>query len=651
MSDHSSQNQHSESGHSHSDHGAPTGFLSRYVFSLDHKVIGIQFLFSGLLFWLLGGGLALGVRLQLGWPDQAMTFLTRWFPQLADSIPASWGSRMSPEFYSMLFTMHATVMIFFVIVPWLGGTFGNFLIPLMIGAKDMAFPRLNMLSYWILWPGFILLIASFFVDGGAAGSGWTAYPTLASAAQTETVADPGWDAAKAAANPGTEKQASSAKETSLLEKIQKRWDSPASSSSGQGQVLWLMALTFSGVSSMMGSVNYITTVLNCRAPGMTFFRLPLTIWGMFITAILQAIALPVLTVALFMQLLDKTVGTVFFLPPAGLSFGNWHTGTGGGQPLLWQHLFWFYSHPAVYIMILPAMGMVSDVLVAFCRKPLFGYKPMVFSMIAIAGLGFIVWGHHMFQSGMDPRLGTGFMLATIMIALPSAVKTFNWLATVWGSRIEFNSASLNALAFISMFVIGGLSGIFMASTPVDIYIHDTYFIVAHIHYVLFLSSTFGIFAGIYFWFPKMFGRFMNEPLGKIHFVLTFILANGTFFPMHILGIAGHPRRYYDPTIYDFLRPVQPLNQFISVCAILLGLVQLLFLLNFFWSLFFGKKAGSDPWNANTLEWQAPSPPPHGNFVETPIVYHGPYEYGVAGAPQGRIPQTASPDYSVSDRTS
>jgi cytochrome c oxidase subunit 1 len=623
---------------SHESHPAPGNFLTKYVFSLDHKIIGIQFLFSGLIFWILGGLLALGVRLQLGWPNQALTELLKWFPFLEPYIPSNWGSRISPEFYTMLFTMHATVMIFFVVVPWLGGAFGNYLIPLMIGARDMAFPKLNMLSYWILWPSFVFLIASFFVDGGAPGSGWTAYPTLASVSQNPEIPDPGFDAAVKASAPADKGQLP-AVEPGLWEKIKSRWNSPAAAQSGQGQVYWLISLIFSGISSMMGSINYITTILNCRAPGMTLLRMPLTVWGLFVTAILQALALPVLTVALFMQLLDRTVGTVFFLPPAGLSFGNWHTGTGGGQPLLWQHLFWFYSHPAVYIMILPAMGMVSDILVAACRKPLFGYKPMVFSMIGIAGLGFIVWGHHMFQSGMDPRLGTGFMVATILIALPSAVKTFNWLATVWGSRIHFTAASLNALAFVSMFIIGGLSGIYMASTPVDIYIHDTYFIVAHIHYVLFLSSMFGIYAGIYFWFPKMFGRTMNESVGKIHFVLTFLLANGTFFPMHILGIRGHPRRYYDPSIFDWLSPVQPLNQFISICAILMGLVQIIFLVNVFYSLFFGPKAGRNPWESNSLEWETVSPPPHGNFENTPIVLRGPYEYGVAEAPGGRISQT------------
>jgi cytochrome c oxidase subunit 1 len=349
----------------------------------------------------------------------------------------------------------------------------------------------------------------------------------------------------------------------------------------------------------------------------------------------------VLTVALILQLLDKTINTTFFLPPAGLTFGNWHTGPGGGQPLLWQHLFWFYSHPAVYIMILPAMGMVSDVVATFSRKPLFGYKPMVFAIAGIAGLGFIVWGHHMFQSGMDPRLGTGFMIATIMIALPSAVKVFNWLGTVWGGNLQFTTAMLNALAFVAMFIIGGLSGIFMAATPVDVYIHDTYYIVAHIHYVLFMSSIFGIFAGIYYWYPKMFGRMMNETWGKVHFALTFILSNCTFYPMHIIGVGGHPRRYYDITHYDTFAHLQPLNVFMSICAILLGVVQFIFVANFALSLFWGKKAGRNPWHANSLEWSAPSPPPHGNFEETPIVYRGPYEYAHPDAEEDYLPQTES----------
>src|SRR5947209_2499096 len=536
---------HGATGH---EHHPELGFIRKYVFSEDHKIIGIQFLFSGLIFFLIGGTLALMVRIQIAFPNNNIPILSKLFP-------VSWGQRMDPAFYNMLFSMHATIMIFFVIIPLLTGAFGNFLIPLMIGARDMAFPKLNMMSYWVMWPGFMLILAGFFAEGYGPGAGWTSYPTLASV----DIAAP---------------------------------------NSHTGQILWLLALMCVGLSSMMGSVNYITTIINLRAPGMTLFRMPLSIWAMFITAILQAMALPVLTVALILQLLDKTLGTTFFLPHAGVSIGNQGTGFGGGQPLLWQHLFWFYSHPAVYIMILPAMGMVSDIISTFARKPLFGYRPMVYALTGIAGLGFIVWGHHMFQSGMDPRLGTGFMIATIMIALPSAVKVFNWLGTLWGANLHFTTPMLNALAFVSMFVIGGLSGIFMAATPVDIFIHDTYFIVAHLHYVLFMSSVFGIFAGIYYWYPKMFGRLMNETWGKVHFALTFIASNCTFFPMHILGAGGHMRRIYDPTIYPFLQKYNGLNQFITISAIALGLSQFIFLANFLISLFRGQRAGNNPWHSN-----------------------------------------------------
>jgi cytochrome c oxidase subunit 1 len=469
-------------------HHPEMGFLRKYVFSTDHKIIGIQFLFSTLIFLVLGGLLAMGVRLQLGWPHADHSWLGKLL-----GWPKSYGERMPPEFYNMLFSMHATIMIFFVIIPMLAGAFGNFLIPLMIGARDMAFPKLNMMSYWFMWPAFVIMLIGFFVDGGAPSNGWTSYPLIAS------ITMPAGEGFQAPAGAGT----------------------------GHGQVCWLLALTFVGVSSMMGSINYVTTVINLRTPGMTFYRMPMTVWALFITAILQAFALPVLTVALILQLLDKTFNTSFFLPPGETIIGNWNTGPGGGQTLLWQHLFWFYSHPAVYIMILPAMGMVSDIISTFSRKALFGYKPMVYSIAGIAGLGFIVWGHHMFQSGMDPRLGTGFMIATIMIALPSAVKVFNWLGTTWGSNLQYTTAMLNALAFVSLFVIGGLSGIFMAATPVDIYIHDTYFIVAHIHYVLFASSLFGIFGGIYYWYPKMFGRLMNETLGKAHFLVSFVFSRCT----------------------------------------------------------------------------------------------------------------------------
>jgi cytochrome c oxidase subunit 1 len=573
-------------------------FLRKYIFSTDHKIIGIQFLFSTLIFLVIGGTLALLVRTQLAWPHSQIPFLDK---QWVEN-----GYRMPYEVYNMLFSMHASIMIFFVIIPMLVGAFGNFTIPLMIGAKDMAFPKLNMMSYWFMWPAFIIILLSFFVDGGAPAAGWTSYPTNASA--TIPMAEGG-----------------------ML--------SPFNQSSGYGQICWLLALIFVGISSMMGSVNYVTTIINLRAPGMTLFRLPMTIWAMFITALLQALALPVLTVALFLQTLDKVGGFTFFLPPGTLTFGNWSTGEGGGQTLLWQHLFWFYSHPAVYIMILPAMGMVSDIIATFSRRPLFGYRAMIYSICGIAGLGFIVWGHHMFQSGMDPRLGTGFMIATIMIALPSAVKVFNWLGTVFRSNLNLTASMLFALAFVSMFIIGGLSGIFMAATPVDIYIHDTYFIVAHLHYVLFTSSLFGIFAAIYFWYPKMFGRRMDELWGKVHFTFTFIFGNLVFFPMHILGVAGLRRRIPDITHNLFEAHLLPLNQVMTVSAYLMGLAQIIFVVNFFYSLFRGPVAGRNPWNSNTLEWTAPSPPPHGNFEVEPIVYRGPYEYGAYDGDMDHVPQT------------
>ena len=513
--------------HGHGDdhiHPAPRHFIFKYVFSHDHKIIGLQFLFSGLIFFVLGGLLAMAVRWQLAWPWKPIPILS----QALWSSP-SLGYQMPPEFYNKLFTMHATIMIFFVIIPILTGAFGNFLIPLMIGARDMAFPRLNMLSYWFMWPAFVIITYSFFVEGGSAEAGWTSYPIL-------TIA---------------------------------RWSTPGSLN---GQTLWLLALLFAGISSLMGSINYITTIVMLRAPGMKMFRMPMTVWAMFITALLQAFALPVLTSALIMQTLDRVVGTNFF-SPVGWTVANAPPVVGGGGPLLFQHLFWFYSHPAVYVMILPAMGMVSDIIATNSRKPLFGYKPMVLAIAGIAGLGFIVWGHHMFQSGMNPALGATFMLSTMMIALPSAIKVFNWLGTMWGGRIQYTSAMLNAMAFVAMFIIGGLSGIFMAATPVDMHIHDTYFIVGHIHYVLFGGSMFGIFAAIYYWFPKMFGRMMNEKLGLIHFILTFIFFNGTFFLMHIIGMHGHPRRIADPTIYPYLQGagVIGMNQFMTYNAFLLGL--------------------------------------------------------------------------------
>lgn len=583
--DHAGHGEHEHGGHGHHE----LSFVRKYIFSTDHKIIGIQFLMTTLLMLMVGGALALGVRWQLAGPWMYM-------PILGDMIYQSQGGQITPEAYTMLVTMHASVMIFLVIIPVLAGAFGNFLIPLQIGADDMAFPTLNMLSYWFMWPAIFFFAASmglfdsfipweaYRVGGMNAGTagGWTSYPLLSALAE---------------AAPG----------------------------SRMAQTYWLLAVTFIGVSSMMGSINYMTTIINMRAPGMTLFRMPLTIWGMFITAILQAFALPVLTAAGFMLVADRLLGTCFFIP-AGVVVNNAEPTIGGGQPLLWQHLFWFYSHPAVYIMLLPAMGMVSDMLACMCRKPIFGYKPMVYSMAAIAGLGFIVWGHHMFTSGMNPALGMTFMVSTVMIALPSAIKTFNWIGTMWGGRLQFNTVMLNSIAFVTMFVIGGLSGIFMAAVPVDIYIHDTYFIVAHFHYVLFGATLFGVFGAIYFWFPKMFGRMMNEPLGKIHFVLTFIGFNFTFFPMHLLGVAGFPRRYADPYHFEYLHHLLDLNRFMTGAALLMGFAQFILLANFFGSMFLGKKCGRNPWNANGLEWTAPSPPGHGNFDIPPVCYHGPYEY-------------------------
>ena len=569
--------------HGHGHHELT--FIQKYVFSTDHKMIGVQFLVTTMLMMLVGGALALGVRWQLARPWEYM-------PILGDLNFARDGGQISPEFYTMLFTMHATVMIFLVIIPILAGAFGNFLIPLMIGADDMAFPTLNMLSYWFMWPAILFFAFALGLGGewtgvrggmdAGAAQGWTSYPLLSAVR----------DAA-----PGSE----------------------------MSQTWWLLAVTFIGFSSMMGSINYLTTIINMRAPGMTLFRMPLTIWAMFITAILQAFALPVLTAAGFMLFADRTLGTCFFIP-AGIVVNNAAPTIGGGQTLLWQHLFWFYSHPAVYIMLLPAMGMVSDMLACMSRKPVFGYKPMVYSMAAIAGLGFIVWGHHMFISGMNPALGMTFMVSTMMIALPSAIKTFNWIGTIWGGRLQFNGVMLNCVAFVTMFIIGGLSGIFMAAVPVDIYIHDTYFIVAHFHYVLFGSTLFGVFGAIQFWFPKMWGRMMNDTVSKIHFVLTFIGFNVTFFPMHMLGVAGMPRRYADPYHFEYLSHLLPLNQVMTAAAFVMGFAQLLLLGNFAYSIFFGEKCGRNPWNANGLEWTAPSPPGHGNFDIPPVVYHGPYEY-------------------------
>jgi cytochrome c oxidase subunit 1 len=561
----------------HADHRS---FVRKYIFSTDHKVIGCQFLIMSLTFLLIGGLLAMLIRWQLGWPGAAIPG-----GAILGEAKAP-GGIILPEFYNSLVTMHGTIMIFFAIMPLLVGVFGNWLIPLHVGAADMAFPRLNMASFWTAVPAGLIMMASFFVTGGAAAAGWTAYAPLSA--------------------------------------------SPELSGVYLGQKLWCVSLIVLGFSSLMGAVNYITTIVNMRAPGMKWMRLPLPIWSLFITAILVLLAIPVLTGALILLLFDQTIGTSFFLPKDG------------GQPLMWQHLFWYFGHPEVYILILPAMGITSEVISNGARKPIFGYKFMVYAIVAIAFLGWVVWGHHMFQSGMNPLLGATFMTSTMIIAVPSAIKVFNWLGTIYRGDIHFHVPMLNALAFVAMFVIGGLSGVFMASTPVDIYIHDTYFIVAHIHYVLFGGSLFAIFAGIYFWYPKFFGRMLNPTLGKIHFALTFVFYNAVFFPMHNLGLDGMMRRIYDPNQYEYLMPYQPMNTFISVSAFLLGAAQLIFMFNFLWSLRGGKRAPANPWNSNSLEWTLPSPPPHGNFPTIPTVYRGPYEYSVPGREADYWPQSEPP---------
>jgi cytochrome c oxidase subunit 1 len=559
-------------------HHDDRSFVQKYIFSTDHKIIGIQFLFLSLLFLFLGGVLAMQIRWQLGFPGQPMPG--------GGILPETMapGGVILPEYYLQLVTMHGTFMVFFAIMPLLVGVFANFLIPLKIGAHDMAFPRINMASFWAAFLAGAVMFASFFVPNGAARAGWTMYAPLSAR--------------------------------------------PDLSGSDYGQICWCISIVLLGLSSILGSLNYITTIINLRAPGMTWFRLPLSVWALFVTAILGLLALPVLSGAAIMLLFDQTLGTHFFDPGAG------------GQVLLWQHLFWFFGHPEVYILILPGMGMVSDIIANGSRKPIFGYASMVFAIVGIGFLGWIVWGHHMFMSGMNPTLGSTFMVTTMIIAVPSAIKVFNWMGTMWRGNLHFHVPMLNAVGFVAMFVIGGLSGVFVAATPIDMPLHDTYFIVAHLHYVLFGGSLFALFAAITYWFPKMFGKMMNEGVGKVHFWLTMLFFNLTFFPMHILGMAGHMRRIYDPTQYEWLKAYQPMNHFISLAAFALFATQFLFIWNFVWSLFKGKKAEQNPWRDNGLEWTLPNPAPHGNWEKVPTVYRGPYEYSVPGAPDDWYPQSS-----------
>ncbi|MFQ5551332.1 MAG: cbb3-type cytochrome c oxidase subunit I, partial [Gemmatimonadales bacterium] len=564
----------------HTGHAAAQGhelsFVRKYIFSTDHKIIGIQFMLMSFVFLVLAGLLAMGIRWQLAFPDSPLPLSGLWPETMAP------GGFILPEFYNSLVTMHGTLMVFFAIMPLLVGVWGNYLIPLKLGAPDMVFPRINMASFWIALAAGILMFSGFFVEGGHAAAGWTAYAPLS--------ADPEWTGVST------------------------------------GQQIWLLSLALVGLSSILGATNYITTVVNLRAPGMHWFRMPLSIWALFVTSILILLAIPILSGAAIMLFFDQTIGTHFF---------EWSQ---GGQPILWQHLFWYFGHPEVYILILPAMGIASDVIANGSRKPVFGYHSMVYAIVAIAFLGWIVWGHHMFQSGMNPTLGMTFMVSTLLIAVPSAIKVFNWMGTMWQGSLRFHVPMMHAVAFVGMFVIGGLSGVFMASAPVDIYIHDTYFIVAHIHYVLFGGSLFAIFAGTTFWYPKMFGRMMSSFWGKVHFWLTLVFYNAVFFPMHGLGVQGHMRRIYDPSRYEFLQPLAGTNKFISISAFLLMAVQVIFVVNFIVSWFKGAKASENPWEDNGLEWTVPSPPPHGNFATVPRVYRGPYEFSSPDSEADFLPQ-------------
>jgi cytochrome c oxidase subunit I len=570
------------------------GFVRKYIFSTDHKVIGLQYMLTAMAMAIVGGVLSMLMRLQLAYPTTLQPFMAKIMPD------AFQGGIMKPEFYVSLVTMHGTIMVFFLFTAVLTGGFGNFLIPLQIGARDMAFPFLNALSYWIFLLSCIVIFGALFVTGGAPLGGWTSYAPLS---------------AVPAFGPGQD----------------------------LGVTMWITAIALFTASGLMGGLNYVTTILTMRTKGMSMMRLPLTQWSLLITAILGLLAFPVLLAAGILLIFDRTGGTSFFVP-AGLIANSKLVPHSGGHPLLWQHLFWFFGHPEVYIVILPAMGMASDILSTFCRKPIFSYRMMVYSMAAIAILSFIVWGHHMFVSGMSPFLGSVFTLTTLLIAVPSAVKTFNWLGTVWGARIRFTAAGLFAIGFVSLFVSGGLSGIFLGTSAADIQLQDTYFVVAHFHLVMAIAPLFAAFAGLYFWFPKMFGRFMNETLGKIHFWISFIGVYCIFFPMHIQGVGGQMRRLYDPTKYDFLVSQQPINVFISIAAFITFATQFIFLINFFGSIFAGRKVTeNNPWQANTLEWTTPSPTGHGNWAgDLPTVYRWPFDYSVPGAKEDFVPQDVAP---------
>lgn len=568
-------------------------FITKYVFSTDHKMIAKQFLITGMIMGIVGVTMSLLFRLQLAWPDKEWPILKTLLGKWAED------GIMDPNIYLALVTIHGTIMVFFVLTAGLSGTFSNLLIPLQIGARDMASGFINMLSYWFFFVSSIVMLASLFVESGPAAAGWTVYPPLSALPQ---------------AMPG----------------------------SGMGMTLWLVSMSLFIVSSLLGALNYIVTVLNLRTKGMSMTRLPLTIWAFFVTAIIGVLSFPVLFSAALLLIFDRSFGTSFYLSDilvAGELLDNQ-----GGSPILFQHLFWFLGHPEVYIILLPALGISSEVISTNARKPIFGYRAMVGSIMAIAFLSFIVWGHHMFVTGMNPFLGSVFTFTTLLIAIPSAVKAFNYITTLWKGNLRLSPAMLFSIGLVSTFITGGLTGLILGDSALDINVHDTYFVVAHFHIVMGLSAIFGLFAGVYHWFPKMFGRRMNKSLGYLHFWVTFITAYGVFFPMHFLGMAGLPRRYYTNTSFPMFDDLADINVLISYFAIVGGIAQVLFIWNFFYSALRGPKSEQNPWKSNTLEWTTPVEHIHGNWPgEIPEVHRWPYDYSKPGAEEDYIPQTVPLD--------
>jgi len=577
---------HHEEGHEH--HHKAT-FLNTYVFSQDHKMIAKQFLITGITMAFIAMTLSILFRIQLAYPDKSFPLLHTLLGRFAPD------GRIDPNFYMSLVTIHGTIMVFFVLTAGLSGTFANLLIPLQVGARDMASPFVNMLSYWFFLTASIIMLSSFFIQKGPASGGWTIYPPL-----------------------------------SALPK--------AMDGSGEGMTLWLISMVCFVGSSLMGGINYVSTVLNMRTKGMDLWKMPLTVWALFLTAVLGVLAFPVLVAGIVLLIFDRSFGTSFYLSDIVLQ--GHVLPMEGGSPILFQHLFWFLGHPEVYIVIMPAMGIASEVISVNSRKPIFGYHAMVYSLIGITVLSFIVWGHHMFVTGMNPFLGGVFMITTLIIAVPSAVKTFNWLATLWRGNIRFTPAMLFSIGMVSFFISGGLTGIYLGNAALDINLHDTYFVVAHFHLVMGSAAIFGMLAGVYHWFPKMFRRLMDEKLGYLHFWLTFIGAYLVFFPMHFMGLDGVPRRYYAFTEFASMQRWLSVNVFITWSAIIAGLAQVAFLYNFIHSIFWGKKTTQNPWNANTLEWTAPIEHIHGNWHgEIPTVYRWSYDYSKPGHHEDFIPQT------------